>query len=149
LNGISFYDPNNYIGFQLTNTTANSLAFGTLSWGAEYTAPAGSYTGSLVATVWAVPSSYSGGTISGYLLGTFYPNFTGPGAYSPNQILAGGSSTTTIVSTTASVNPPAGQYCIVATIDEYVPSQCSIDPAGLSGYCNEAWFQFTTPATFQ
>ena len=149
--GIYLYNPSNLFTESLSTTTGGALDSVTLGWGAEYLGSAqGAYTGSLVATLWAVTSSYSGTTgINGTVLGTFYPNFTGTGAYSASQIATGGYSTNTIVSSTASYNPAAGQYCLVITLEEYLPSQCPTNPGNyLNGYCTVDWLQFSSPVSF-
>jgi hypothetical protein len=93
-----------------------------------------------------VKSSFTGsGAISGTLLGVFIPSFTGSGAQSANQVKIGGYSTTTVVSSSVEINPPAGQYCMVAALDEYLPGSCSSP----DGYCFVDWLQFPGPATFQ
>ncbi|WP_322059283.1 hypothetical protein [Paraburkholderia sp. J63] len=104
------------------------------------------YSGSLRATLFAVSSSFTGGNvIQGQVLGVFNPNFTGSGAQSANQIKVGGYSTTTVISSSVEINPPAGQYCIVAALDEYSPSSCSSS----DGYCFVDWIQFPGPEIFK
>jgi hypothetical protein len=145
-NGIRLYTPNNVFTEQLSTTTANAPDITTLGWGAAYTGMIeGAYTGSLAATLWAVSSSYSGGTIYGTVLGTFIPNFTGTGAYSSSQIASGGYSINTIVSSASNYNPSAGQYCLVITLEQYSPGACSPNP---NGYCTVDWLQFSSPVTF-
>jgi len=145
-NGIQLYDPTNWFTYALSTTSASALDSVTAGWGAKYTGPAGAYTGSLAATLWAVSSSYSGGTIYGTELGTFTPNFTGAGAHSSTQIAAGGYSITTITSSASMHNPPAGQYCVVLTLEQYMPNQCTPNP---NGYCIVDWLQFSGTAIFQ
>jgi hypothetical protein len=145
-NGIRLYDPANIFSYQLSTTTANAPDISTLGWGAAYTGSLeGAYTGSLFAELWAVSSSYSGGLISGTILGSFIPNFTGSGAYSSSQIASGGYSTNTIVSSSSNYNPTAGQRCLVITLLQYAPGQCSPNP---NGYCIVDWLQFNAPVTF-
>jgi hypothetical protein len=144
--GIHLYNPSNWFTESLSTTTAGALDSVTLGWGAEYLGNAqGAYTGSLAATLWAVSSSYSGGAIYGTTLGTFTPNFTGGGAYSSTQIASGGYSTNTISSSTFNYNPVAGQYCLVITLEEYLPGQCTPNP---NGYCVVDWLQFSSPVSF-
>ncbi len=143
-NGIHLYNPSNWFTYQLSTTTANVLDTATLGWGAAYTGTTGAYTGSLLASLWAVSSSYSGGTINGIVLGNFSPNFTGAGAYSSSQIWAGGYSTNTIVSSASNYNPSAGQYCLVVILEQYMPVTCSSQ----NGYCIVDWLQFNAPVTF-
>jgi hypothetical protein len=140
-NGLGFYSPTGITTYQLATTAAGAPSRNTLGWGVRYINPglsAGSYSGSLRARLWAVSHSYHGGTISGYVLGTFIPNFTGPGAASPNQVRVGGSTTTQVQSVDSVFNPPIGSYCIVATLEEYDGGQFYIVD----------WIQFGRSAEF-
>lgn len=139
-NGLAFYSPTGYTSYQLSTTSAQASEVSALTWGVQYnnsSLAAGSYSGSLRAELWAVSSSYSGGTIRGYKLGTFYPNFTGSGAHSSNTVYNGGYSTTTVQSSTSTTNPPYGSYCIVATLEEYNNS-----------YLINDWIQFDKSVAF-
>lgn len=144
--GVSLYTPNNQFTYKLSGTSAYGLDLVTVGWGAANSGQYYSYTGSLAATLWAVSSSYSGGYISGNILGNFVPNFTGPGAYSSRQIWGYNYSTNTIVSSSASYNPAPGQYCLVLTLEQYLPGQCTPNP---NGYCIVDWLQFGGPVTFR
>lgn len=145
-NGIRLYNPSNFFTYQLSTTIANAPDIAMLGWGAAYTGTLyGAYTGSLLANLWAVSSSYSGGAIYGHVLGDFNPNFTGAGAYSSSQLLSGGYSTNTIVSSSSKYNPPAGQYCLVITLSHYEPGMCTPSP---NGYCIVDWLQFSGPVNF-
>jgi hypothetical protein len=146
--GLRFYDPQNLLAFSLSNSTGNALVVASGLWGAQYSySPViGLYTGSISGTLWAVSSSYSGASIiSGYKIGTAPPNFTGIGAYSATQLLAGGYSYTSILSSGLTRNPPPGQYCIVETLNMYAPSIC---PLSSDGYCTMDWLQYPRPFTF-
>jgi hypothetical protein len=141
--GVGFYDPQNIIGFSLPYA-ANSNGAASLIWGAINTGSSFSYTGSLRVSLWLVNSPFFGGTIVGDQIAEVTPNFTGPGAYSPTQLLGGGYSYS---SNTAfgTVNTPApGQYCVVMTLEMYSPGQC----ASSGGYCYMDWHQFPYPAFF-
>ena len=144
--GLQLYTPDNNFTYNLSSTAASSLDLVTLTWGARYTAPSTSYTGSLKASLWAVRAPYTGGLISGTVLGEFIPTFTGSGAYSQNQLIGGGYSTNTISSSTSNYNPAAGQYCLVLTLLQYMPGQCT---PSQNGYCVVDWLQFSTPVTFR
>jgi hypothetical protein len=145
VNGIVFYSPTNYTSYQISTTSANTPVTSSLTWGVQYNnvnnLASGSYSGSLRAELWAVGSSYSGGTITGYKLGTYNPIFTGSGAYSANQAYVGAYSTTTVNSTGSFSTPPAGSYCVVATLEEYTSS------AG--GFGIDDWMQFSNPVQFK
>jgi hypothetical protein len=147
VNGIQFYGNTSYY---LSNTAANAAVTATLTWGANYqniyNLPAYNYSGSLRAQLWAVPYSFSGGTLTNvYGLGVFSPNFMGYGAYSLNQLYVGSYSTMPQSSSVSILNPPVGTYCIVATIDEYNPGGCS----DLDDYCYDQWIQFSAPVMFR
>jgi hypothetical protein len=146
-NGVKLYNPSNWFTYALSTTSASVADTATVGWGAEYTGTVyGAYTGSLQATLWAVSSSYSGGTITGDLLGTFSPDFQGTGAYSTSQIASSGYSINTITSSTSSVNPSAGQYCLVLALEQYMPGQCTPNP---NGYCIVDWMQFSGAVIFK
>ena len=145
-NGISLYTPSNQFTYQLSTTSANTADSVTLGWGAAYSGPSGSYTGSLKAQLWAVTQSYSGGAIYGYILGDFPPNFSGIGAHSSSQINGGNHSINTITSSTVDVNPPPGQYCLVIVLSQYTPGSCSPNP---NGYCSVDWLQFNPAVIFK
>ncbi len=146
VNGIQFYGSTSY---QLSTTAANATGTNTLTWGAYYQninyLPAGSYSGSLRAQLFAIPYSFSGGTITNsYSLGIFNPNFTGTEARSANQLYVGFHTTSPISSSVSAQIPPAGSYCMVVFIEEYKPANCSAP----SGYCYDQWVQFSGPMTF-
>jgi PKD domain len=144
-NGVMLYTPNNVFSYQLSTTLAGAPDVVTLGWGAAYLGVNGAFTGSLRANLWAVQSSYSGGTIFGTVLGDFPPNFTGVGAFSSSQIWGGSYSTNTISSSAVRFNPAGGQYCLVMTLSEYRPGQCFPSP---DGYCIVDWLQFSSPVIF-
>jgi hypothetical protein len=141
-NGIQFY---NYEGMAVQNSTAAANAADTLSltWQVEYqniyNFPADAYSGSLRARLWAVPYSVSSGVFNNaYVIGEFYPNFTGSGAASQGQLYVGSTSEIQVTSSTGQ-NPPAGEYCIVAVLEEY-----NGDSAYCSSpdhYCVNDWWQ--------
>ncbi|KAF0221282.1 MAG: Cna B domain-containing [Geobacteraceae bacterium] len=147
-NGIQFTGTTSY---QLSTTAANATETATLTWEVYYqnifNLPTGSYSGSLRAQLWAVPYSFSGGTITNsYVLGTFTPNFTGPGAYSPNQVYVGAYNTSPVSSSVSGQNPPPGTYCIVVTLEEYNTIGGCSDPRG---FCYDHWRQYAAPVTFR
>lgn len=143
VDGLSFYNPSNVTAYSLSTTTAGAVSSATLAWGVQFTNPArspGSYSGSVRARLWAVASPYAGGRISGAVLGIFNPRFTGTGARSDNQVYVGGYSTTTVQSSSQQNNPAAGDYCVVATLEEF-SGNCSSD----DNYCIVDWVQFPQP----
>jgi hypothetical protein len=117
-----------------------------MGWGVRYndtSLASSSYTGSLRIQLWAVSRPYSGGTINGYTAFTGYPNFAGAGARSSSQIynfytFSG------ITSSGSGRNPPSGDYCLVATLEEFSPSCTSDD-----GYCIVDWLQFDRVEDFR
>jgi hypothetical protein len=102
-----------------------------------------SFTGSLHITMWAVTSSFNGGTINGFKIATFIPNFTGSGARSSDQLFnfATVSNATSVASGTT---PPRGTYCILLTLEEFDPTSCS----AADGYCYTDFTQFSNSVTF-
>jgi hypothetical protein len=147
VNGVSLYNPSNLIAYTLSDLIANAAVNSSLTWGVQYqnpSLPAGSYSGSLRARLWAVSSPYLGGTITGPVLGLFTPNFAGPGARSATQVFVGGYSTTSVQSSGQQQNPAAGSYCLVATLEEFSSSCTSSD-----GFCIDDWIQFPAPVGFR
>jgi hypothetical protein len=142
-NGIQFY---NYGGiFARNNTaTANAAETSTLTWQVQYqniyNLSADAYSGSLRARLWAVPYSVSSGVFdNAYVIGEFYPSFTGTGAASSGQLYVGYTSATQVTSSTAGQNPPAGEYCIVAVLEEY--NDNSAYCSSPDHYCVNDWWQ--------
>ncbi len=143
VNGLEFFGTTSYV---ISSAAANQTTPRSVGWGVRYNnqnLASGSYTGSLRVTLWAVPNSFSGGTISGHRLFVGYPNFVGAGARSTNQ-LYNFSSVSDIQSSGSGPNPPAGRYCIVAALDHFSSSCTSSD-----GYCYSDWVQFQGAEQFQ
>ena len=142
-NSLVLYAPSGGYSYQISTTAANTLASVSASWGAS-NGSFYSYTGSLRASLWAVPYSFSGGTITGTKIATFTPSFTGTGAYSSTQLKSNSYSTTNVSGSTIAANPSAGNYCAVLTLEMYAPEQnCSS-----SGYCWMDYVQFENAMTF-
>jgi hypothetical protein len=136
VNGLSLEGP---VSYSIANVAANQSSSRSVTWGVRFNnsnLSASAYTGSLRVKLWAVSTAFSGGTISGYPLFEGYPNFTGQGARSASQ-LYNFYSVTNITSSGTGTNPPAGRYCVVATLDQF-SSSCTSS----SGYCHTDWVQF-------
>lgn len=144
--GVDLYSPSNNFTYNLSTVSASAYDIVTTTWGASFSGPIGSYTGSLKTKLWAVKTPYSGGSISGTVLGEFSPLFSGSGAHSATQINGGGYSITTIQSSVGNYNPVAGQYCLVMTLLQYMPGQCNPSP---DGYCIVDWLQFPGVVSFR
>ncbi len=141
-NGIQFYNYGNIL-VQDSSAAANAATTSTLTWQAQYqnifNYPPSAYSGSLRARLWAVPYSVSSGVFNNaYVIGVFYPSFTGSGAASSNQLYVDSISTIQITHS-SNHNPPAGEYCIAATLEEYNlnTSYCSSP----DHYCANDWWQ--------
>ena len=142
-NGIQFYNYDSIV-VQNSTATANAVETPILTWQVEYqniyNLPADAYSGSLRARLWAVPYSVSSGVFdNAYIIGEFYPNFTGTGAVSSDQLYVGSTSDIQVTNSSAGQNPPAGEYCIVAVLEEY-----NGDSAYCSSpdhYCVNDWWQ--------
>jgi hypothetical protein len=115
----------------------------TTNWGIAYTNGLFAFTGSLRLSLWAVSSSFSGGNISGTKIATFFPTFTGPGAQTPNQLKNNFSATGS--TTTFGTTPSAGTYCIVLTLDQFDPTNCTSS----DDFCHTDHLQFPGAVTFQ
>ena len=141
-NGVGFYIPTGYAAYTVNNSSAGASEISTLTWGVAYDDSAlssNAYTGSLQALLWAIRTDYAGGSITGYQLGVFTPDFVGQFSESTNQIYNFSYSTADIVSSGVGTNPTAGQYCIVATLEEYESS---------GQYDIVDWIQFPGIVTF-
>jgi hypothetical protein len=142
-NGIQFSDYSGIVAWNGT-ASANAAETSTLTWQVEYqnifNYPADAYCGSLRARLWAVPYSVASGVFdNAYILGEFYPNFTGAGAASSNQLYVDTMSDIMVTVSNAGQNPPAGEYCMVTTLEEY-----NGDSAYCSSpdhYCVNDWWQ--------
>jgi Carboxypeptidase regulatory-like domain len=141
-NGIQFY---NYSGIVALNSTAtaNSAETSTLTWQVQYqniyNLSADAYSGSLRARLWAIPYSVSSGVFdNAYVIGEFYPSFTGTGAASSGQLYVGSTSAIQVTSSTEQ-NPPPGEYCIVAVLEEY--NDNSAYCSSPDHYCVDDWWQ--------
>jgi hypothetical protein len=127
----------------VNNSSASASEVSTLTWGVSYDNPSltsTSYTGSLKAALWAVKTSYDGGSITGYTLGQFTPILTGQYAESSNQLYNFSYTTNDIISSATGTNPPAGQYCLVALLEAYQGSSEQYEVVD--------WIQFPGIVTF-
>jgi len=142
-NGIQFYNYSSIFA-QNSTATANSAETSTLTWQVQYqnifNLPVDAYSGSLRARLWAVPYSVSSGVFNNaYVIGEFYPSFTGTGAASSDQLFVGSTSDIMVISSTGGQNPPAGEYCIVAVLEEY--NSDSAYCASPDHFCVNDWWQ--------
>jgi len=100
-----------------------------------------STTGSLRARLWAVPSSYAGGNITGYVVATYSIRFTdGTNQLTNNQ------SADLLANVLAATSPPRGSFCMVATLEQF-GQPCSYSSG--DGYCIADWTQFASSQSFQ
>jgi hypothetical protein len=145
LDGLSW--PNQTLAYHLSDAHAGANVTGEITWGVRYNNPAldsSAYTGSLRASLWALPFSFNGQTqFQGYRISTGLPNFTGPGARSSNQIY-NFHTFANIQSSGAGTNPPEGSYCVVLFLDQYNSHDCVTS----DHYCFVDWVQFDGPVLF-
>lgn len=97
-------------------------------------------TGTLRAQLWAVPQSYGGGRISGYVVATYDIRFTD----GSNQ-LGNGQSSDLLEHTLSARTPPKGAYCMVLTLEEYDSRQCT----DADHFCVVDWTQFGSSSSFR
>jgi hypothetical protein len=105
------------------------------------------HSGNLRAELYAMPESastesFSQAGWSGHRIATFYPNFSGEGTYSTDQLNALWH-WDDIVGSVTTTNPPIGKYCIVVFLFERSDSCKNNDH-----YCWDAWMQFPNPRLF-
>lgn len=147
VDGLS-WPPNQTLAYQLSNGGGGANVSGQLTWGARFhntRLDASAYTGSLRATLWALPFSFNGqSAFEGYRVLTVRPNFTGAGARSSNQ-LYNFYRVEDIVSSTTGRNPPSGSYCMVLFLEEYDSVNCPFSDR----YCYVDWLQFNGAALFR
>jgi hypothetical protein len=92
-------------------------------------------TGSVRLDLWAVASSFSGGTISGHRIARMTPNFVGN---VPTDVVYDGQTFSGSVNGTGT-NPPAGRYCIVMVLNRFSNNCGSSD-----GFCFTDFHQFSS-----
>lgn len=134
---------NGDLSYNLSTTAADQQDTVTVGWGVAFDNPqlsSSAYSGSVRVELWALPYSYQS-PFQGYRIAMAYPNFTGTGAKSSNQ-LYNGYSVTGISSTVTGQNPPSGSYCMVLVLAQYDPT-CSGDH-----YCVYDWTQFSPDQSF-
>ncbi len=129
------------------DSTSAALANSTLSftWGLDYQRTpntSGGSSGAIRMSLWAVTSPVSSANFTGDVIGRLYPTFSGQGAYSSSQIIPG--YTWSGQSSFSGQNPPAGNYCIVTTLEEHGTPNC----ASADGWCTFDWAQFPQSYTF-
>jgi hypothetical protein len=105
------------------------------------------HSGNLRAELYAMPESATADSFgeagwSGHRIAIFYPNFTGDGIYSTDQLNAL-FHWDDIVGSVTTTNPPIGKYCIVAFLFERKDSCKENDH-----YCWDAWTQFPSSQLF-
>jgi hypothetical protein len=105
------------------------------------------HSGNLRAELYAMPESastdsFSQAEWSGHRIAIFYPNFSGEGTYSTDQLNALWH-WDDIVGSVTTTNPPIGKYCIVVFLFERTDSCKNSDH-----YCWDAWMQFPNPQLF-
>jgi hypothetical protein len=135
----------------VSTTTASQTNTTNILWGASYADPAqtnAATTGSLRVSLWEMVNDYSGGSYSGYGVATAYPNFI-VGAYpdSPSTSqLYNNTFATNINSSVSGANPPAGSYCSVLLLEEYItnPQTCT----SADHYCIVDYREASSPTTF-
>jgi large repetitive protein len=144
IGGLGFFGTESYSDLSTAASTLDpSIAAGYNIRYSDPTVGSGSFTGSLRVALWAVSSSFSGGTLNGFRIATFTPNFVGTGAKSSNQLF-NGATVTGATSTASGTTPPAGSYCMVIVLDEFT-NDCGTS----DGYCYSDWLQFPGATTFQ
>lgn len=140
-NGLSLYGATSYSGLSGASSTGGTVTFDPGEIG--YNNPnlsSTAYTGSLRAALWAVPYSYAGGGITGYVVATYGITFANGG----NQ-LYNGTSANLSARTLSANTPPRGAYCMVVTLEQYDSANCT----SADRYCIVDWQQYGTSATFQ
>lgn len=139
--GLQLYGQSAYSGLSTRPGASSTISFdpGEVSF-RNSALSAGSTTGTLRATLWAVPGNFTGGTINGYIVARYPIRFTD----GTSQLRNGESANLNANSVPAS-SPPRGSYCMVVTLDEY-GGNCSTSN---EGYCMADWMQFSTSTQFE
>ena len=140
LDGLQLTGTSSYSGLSTAASNAGTVTFqpGTISF-QNPSLTSTSTTGSLRARLWAVGSSYGGGSINGYVVSTYTIQFTDGGNTLTNDHTA-----TLAARLVSAQTPPRGAYCLVATLEEYQPGCGASD-----GYCIADWSQFSPSTAFQ
>lgn len=140
VDGLQLTGVPSYSGLSTAASSSGTVTFqpGGLSYQNPAFTPT-STTGSLRARLWAATSSYSGGTINGYVIATYAITFTD----GTNQLTNNHTANLTARLLDAQ-SPPRGAYCLVATLEEY-RTTCSAS----DGFCISDWSTFTPSVAFQ
>lgn len=143
-NGVSF--DGDTINYELSTQSAGEPDETKITWAASYRDQSVSrtvYTGSLRVRLWALRSSFQGGTVNGYVIAISAPRFVGQVARSENQIY--NFSRVEHVSTyQVGTNPTVGSYCILLTLEQYDTTRCT----STDNYCMSDWLQFHGAVNF-
>lgn len=139
--GLSLYGATSYSGLSGASSTSGTVLFdpGEIGYHNPNLAST-AHTGSLRAALWAVPYSYAGGGITGYVVATYGITFTN----GSNQ-LYNFTSANLAAHTLSATTPPRGAYCMVVTLEQYDSVNCT----SADRYCIVDWQQYATSATFQ
>ena len=132
--------------YSATSFVGDDQSTWTLNWSVINNNTMG-HSGNLRAELYAMPESanpdsFSQTGWSGHRIAMFYPQFSGEGAYSPDQLNAL-YHWDDIVGSVTTTNPPIGKYCIVVFLFERSDSCKNKDH-----YCWDAWMEFPGPRLF-
>ncbi|MEX8496109.1 hypothetical protein [Sphaerotilus sp.] len=107
---------------------------------------ASAHTGSLRWSLWAVPQNHVAGwpKMNGYRLGGFVPSLIDSQGKSQDYLY--NLTEITLRQRIATVNPPAGRYCLAVVMDMYSTSN---ECRSSDGYCPEAVYTMTPANTFR
>lgn len=125
--------------WSISTTQSNQPNWTVIAWGLSYRDPNVSRTaatGSIRASLWALPEPFAADGGNGYRIALVEPRFYGYGAKSSNQIY--NYSSTQLRQTVIGRNPPPGVYCMVVELEQYDPGRCS----AADGFCLADWRQY-------
>jgi len=134
------------VAYSATSFVGDEQSTWTLHWSVSNNFTMG-HSGKLRAEMYAMPESAGPDSFdqegwSGHRIAMFYPNFSGEGTYSTDQLNALWH-WDDIVSSATATNPPVGKYCMVVFLFEQSDSCKNSDH-----YCWDAWMQFSDPQLF-
>ena len=139
--GLDFYGPVSY------SLSDNNPVKTEIKWGVQYNdsnMQNDSHTGSLRVRLYAVPKSYSGSSLDGYVIGEYFPSFNGSGSASTDQLKINYNVEGIVSKDERNIKVPSGKYCTVITLEEFDKQTC----LSTDHFCIQSWMQFKDPATF-
>lgn len=107
----------------------------------------GGHSGSMRVSLWAIRENRAvgGGRMNGHQLGSFVPSIANGDGTTRDYLNF--NSAATAAADFATVNPPAGRYCLALALEAYASNPVCADRA-VGGYCLRSFFVFSNAVNF-